>query len=116
MSNARSKLESLSSWTIELTAALVSVASLFGLIGVLLYADGRPVITFHSLTLNTIVSMFATASKMSAMAILCASISQAKWIIFRRGPRSLRDFERVELASRGSVAGVGNMLFLTRGV
>ena len=104
-----------STWIPETTAALVSSSSLAALIAVLLAANGKPILEWqwHNVTLNAIVSVLSTISRLSALFVLSSAIGQAKWVMFSRGPASLLDFETIDLASRG-FAGCTQLLFRTR--
>ncbi|UJO24659.1 uncharacterized protein CLAFUR5_13630 [Fulvia fulva] len=92
-----------STWTLELLSAGLSVASLAALAGVLAYADGRELVAWYNLTLNTVISILSTISRLCAIFVLCESIAQVKWAIFAENARSLLDFEAIDAASRGPV-------------
>jgi hypothetical protein len=89
------------SWVLELLSAALSAASLFALVGVLAYANGRILVPWHNLTLNTVVSILSTISRLCAVFVLGESIAQVKWAIFTRSAQSLMDFETIDAASRG---------------
>ena len=90
-------------WTPEISAAILSIAALAALIGVLDYANGTIVHAWHGITLNAVVSVLATISKMAATFLVGSAISQAKWCLFSHGPQPLQDFEAVDQASRGAL-------------
>lgn len=97
-------------WILEVVACTFSILALGAVAGVLASANGKVVLAWHGLTLNTIISILATASKLSALFVLGAAIAQSKWAIFSRRPRSLLEFEAVEQAGRG-VFGSAMLLF-----
>lgn len=103
----------LSDWWLELWSALLSICALAALIGVLKYANGLIVHSWHGITLNAVVSALATISKLAATYVAGSAIAQAKWCLFKDGPQSLNEFEAVDLASRG-VAGCFGLLFRAR--
>lgn len=110
------ELQLSATWILEIVASILSIMCLSGLIGVLKYADGRVVVAWHGgLTLNTIISILGTGSKLCAMFALGAAIAQSKWAIFSRHPRSLAEFEAVEQAGRGPF-GAAKLLVMTRKV
>ncbi|KAI1329025.1 hypothetical protein F5Y16DRAFT_418906 [Xylariaceae sp. FL0255] len=88
-------------WISEITALIASFLSLAALIVVLVVYDGQPIFSWHGVTLNAIVSVFATASKASLLLAIEDLISQWKWILFTSQSRPLIDFEHIDLASRG---------------
>lgn len=106
-----------STWTNEIAAALLSAGSLAALVGVLVGANGQPILhwQWHDITLNTIVSILSTISRISALFVLSAAIGQTKWILFSRGPASLLDFEAIDVASRGFI-GCAQILLRARRV
>lgn len=102
-------------WIIEIIACIFSVLSFAALALVLHFANGEVVLSWHHLSLNTIISILGTATKASAMFVLAAAISQSKWAIFAKSPRSLMEFEAVEQAGRGT-SGAVKLLLTTRKV
>lgn len=105
-------------WALEIAAAVLSAGALAATVGVLVAANGRSVNDWkwHNITLNALVSVLATISRVSALYILSSAIGQTKWILFNRyPPASLLDFEAIDLASRGS-AGCAQFLFRAKRV
>lgn len=91
-----------SSWTWEILAILVNIASFIALVTTLIVYDGKAVSAWtFFLTLNTIVSILSTVSKTTLLFAVAEAIGQWKWILFAKGYRPLNDFERVDAASRG---------------
>ena len=101
------------SWTLELIAITFSCLCLAALIATLLVGDGQA--TWDGITLNTYVSILATAGKLSALFTVSSAIGQAKWNLFSRKPRSLLDFQALDHASRGGWGSV-QLLFRRRDV
>lgn len=102
-------------WVPETTAALVSSSSLAALVAVLVAANSKPILEWqwYNVTLNAVVSVLSTISRLSALFVLSSAIGQAKWVVFLCGPGSLLEFEAVDLASRGFV-GCTQLLLRTR--
>lgn len=89
------------SWGWEILAVIGSASCLAALVGLLLGYDGKPIFTWHGVTLNSIVSLLSTASKAALLFAVAELISQWKWILFTDHARPLMDFERIDSASRG---------------
>ncbi|ROV91664.1 hypothetical protein VMCG_09261 [Cytospora schulzeri] len=88
-------------WTWEATSVIGSALCLAVQISLLAAYDGKPVFTWHGVTLNTIVSVLSTAGKASLLFAVEELVSQWKWILFTDRARPLMDFERIDSASRG---------------
>lgn len=73
----------------------------------------RPLEQWHSVTLNTVVSVLSTATKTGLLLVAEESISQWKWILYWRETRPFIDFERLDKASRGP-KGSANLLWKLR--
>lgn len=58
------------------------------------------------LTLNTIISLFATAFNSGLLIPVAASVSQLKWIWFQQGRRPLAHFQSFESAARGPLGSI----------
>ena len=100
-------------WILEITMAILSVATLGALIMTLKFANHSIVYSWHGVTLNTVVSALATVTKLAAMFVVGNAISQSKWNSFRNRPQLLLDLEAGDLASRGAAGGIG-LLWRTR--
>lgn len=100
-------------WTFEVIALLAAISSLVALVAVLLVAEGKSILTWHHITLNTMVSVLSTISRLSALYVFSAVFGQTKWIVFSQRPGSLQEFEAIDLASRGAF-GCLQLLFKTR--
>ena len=100
-------------WLLEIAAAMLSLGCLVVLFIVLSLANGKTIMVWHGITLNTLASILATASKLSALYVISASIGQTKWNLSSKGPQSLLDFEAVDCASRGAL-GCIKLLWQTR--
>lgn len=102
-------------WIVETVAISYSLLCLTALVTLLAFADGKDMLDWQGITLNTVISLLATAAKLSALFAVATAISQCKWNLFHRKAGSLLDFEAIELASRGALGGL-QMLFQTRQV
>lgn len=76
------------------------------LIVLLVFYDGKPIFTWHGVTLNAVVSVLATACNASLLFSMADLISQWKWVLFTDQSRPLIDFELIEAASRGPLGSV----------
>ena len=74
--------------------------------------DQQPIPRFRlGLTLNAIVALFSTLSKMGLIGPVAECISQLKWIWFAETDQNLFDFELFDQASRGEL---GSLMFLAK--
>ena len=97
-------------WLFETFCGILSLACLIAIAAVLYAFNGRTVPTWHhGITLNTIVSLLASAATFSLFVPVTAGLSQLKWLRFcRKGP--LSDFEMLENASRGPAGSIALLL------
>lgn len=102
-------------WIVETIAISFSLLCLIALVALLAAANKAEILVWQGITLNTLISLLATAAKLSALFAVATSISQCKWDLFQQRAGSLLDFEAIELASRGALGGL-QMLFQTRKV
>lgn len=101
MEARRSKGRFSDNWSMEIIATVVSLASLL-VITILLYIyDDQPVFHWHEITLNALVSIFATISRLSLVVAISSSLGQAKWNWFVREPKMLLAVDTIDTASRG---------------
>ena len=104
-------------WLPELFASLLSVASLIFLIAVLRHYHGRGIHDLHlpsSLTLNGLVAILSTLTRVSLMVPIGSAISQELWLRLsepQKDRSQLQDLEFSDAASRGSW---GSLIFLIR--
>ncbi|OAL21747.1 hypothetical protein AYO22_07689 [Fonsecaea multimorphosa] len=108
-------------WLFEFFGWTLALGCLVGTIALLAVHNGReaPTWTLHvgrgryrktfGLTINTIISVFATAFNSGLLIPVAASISQLKWIWFQKGRRPLAHFQKFESASRGPL---GSLILL----
>lgn len=88
-------------WTWELCAILTSLISLAAIVLVLLLHEGRPLPDWPwSITINSLVSIFATIMSGTMLVPVAAGIGQAKWHWFQKD-HALSDIEIYDQASRG---------------
>ncbi|KAI9898035.1 hypothetical protein N3K66_006395 [Trichothecium roseum] len=88
-------------WAFEIWSLVGVLATFAALCAMLAAFDGRAVFEWKSITLNTIVSTLAVVMKALLLFTTAECIGQWKWILFCGGQRTLMDFERIDLASRG---------------
>lgn len=99
------------SWYPETTALVLSVACVIAIAIVLHSYDGQPNPKMKwGLTINAVISILATTSKVSLMFTISNSIGQLKWVWFlNRKTRSLLDAGIYDDASRGPL---GSLIML----
>ena len=88
-------------WQLELWALFGCFATLAGIAVLLAVFDGGSVFEWNGVSLNTLISVLAVAMKGFLMFAVTECIGQWKWIVFAREKRTLMEFERIDLASRG---------------
>jgi hypothetical protein len=95
-------------WLFEILAAIVSIAAMGSLLG-LLSSYNNTVVQHMSygITLNGLVAVLSTISRTSLMIPVASCLSQGKWLYFSQKKetltgRRLKDLETFDNASRGS--------------
>lgn len=108
-------------WLFELFGWILALACFIGIVSLLAVHNGKesPNWTVNvgaghyrksfGLTINTIISLFATAFNSGLLIPVAASVSQLKWIWFQRGRRPLAHFQKFESAARGPL---GSLILL----
>jgi hypothetical protein len=92
----------LDSWILNYAALSLSFALLASVLFILGYYNGRPLSDWqHPLSLNTVLSIFATVMKGSTMLATTTALSQSKWTWYHTSKRPLQDFRVFDNASRG---------------
>lgn len=111
----------LDTWFSEILAISFSLACFIAIVALLSSFDGKqsPQLAY-GLTLNTIVSIQATACKSSLLFLVAESIGQLKWVwFFQRGKDSkkkpLQDIQSFDGASRGPLGSL-TILFEHKGL
>ena len=99
-------------WPWEVGCWLSSLALLLAVIAVLSAFEGKtsPHWKF-GITVNALVSVFATVNVLLLTIVVGAGMGQLKWIWFRRHARSLADFDILDQASKGPT---GSLMLLLR--
>lgn len=91
-------------WLPELLALLISLISLITVIGLLAAYDGQDIARWQfpeGITLNAVISAFSTVSKGFLVVAVSAGLGQWKWLLFRKGDRTLKAFDVLDRSSRG---------------
>ena len=111
----------LDTWWSEILAIIFSLACFIAIVAVLSSFDGKqsPQLAY-GLTLNTIVSILATACKSSLLFLVAESIGQLKWVwFFQQGKdvrkKPLQDIQSFDGASRGPLGSL-TILFRQKGL
>ncbi|KAI0378131.1 hypothetical protein F5Y04DRAFT_291404 [Hypomontagnella monticulosa] len=102
-------------WRGEIGAAIGSGLCFIGITILLAIYNGKPIFSWHGVTLNAVVSVLSTAGRSSLMLAVEEATSQWKWILFSQRPRALIDFDRMDEASRGPLGSI-ILLWRCRGV
>lgn len=98
-------------WSLECAGLFVSLACQVGLIVILTRMSDHPLKDWQaSISLNAMVAVLSTISRMTLLAPVASCIGQLKWG-FMRQPRRLKDFEIFDNASRGPY---GSLMLLLR--
>lgn len=105
------KSRSLDTWFWEFVSVIFSVLCFIAITCLLIIYNKKPSPSLpQGLTLNTIVSVLATASKSSLLCIIGTAIGQLKWIWFQQGhQRQLYHLQSFDDASRGPM---GSLMIL----
>lgn len=98
-------------WIPELLALLFSAACLVTIGVLLVLYHGHPVHSFpKGITLNAVVAGLTAAYEAALLYAVSSAIGQSKWNIFSAQPRRLRDFERIDEASKGALGALGALI------
>ena len=100
----------LTQWRFEIFCAVVTVWMLVAMCIVLYMFDSESAFDGPVVTLNAIISMLSTASRVSLVAMLASAISQWNWLLFSESNRRLLDFQHLAEASRGPLGSVKVLL------
>jgi hypothetical protein len=95
-------------WTLEILACALAILTILATVILLNHYNGHPapVVLRYSVTLGSILSIFATVIKAALYVPLSASISQIIWSKLRQGHRPLSDIAVYDNASRGVIGGI----------
>ncbi|KAJ6000793.1 hypothetical protein N7481_001202 [Penicillium waksmanii] len=103
-------------WLLECVAMAFSFASFIAVIVILRAYDHKPSPNLsYGLTLNSIISLLATASRSSLLFVVAGAVGQLKWIWFQHREQSVLDMQSFDDASRGPL-GALYLLFQHRGL
>ncbi|KAK6419652.1 hypothetical protein LTR81_007199 [Elasticomyces elasticus] len=101
-------------WLLELFCATLGGCCLAAIVALLAVYNNKPLEAWRFIvSLNTVVSVLGTVSKIALSEVLAASLSQFKWLWFTNQYKPLADFAAIEDASH-SVLGSATPLFSTR--
>lgn len=102
-------------WGMEIVNWFFASFAITAIVITLQLHDGKTLPEWpFDLTLNALISIFATIGEISLMMPVTACISQLKWLSFTR-KRSLQDFEAFDDASRGRMGSL-KLLIKLRGL
>ena len=99
-------------WAMEIIAWCFSAACMATIVGVLrAYNGSSPPHWRLGLSLNAMIAVLSGFARSALMLSTAEALGQLKWNWFRKAPRSMLDFERLDMASRGPW---GSLLLLMR--
>ncbi|KAK7943978.1 uncharacterized protein PG986_013091 [Apiospora aurea] len=94
-------------WYTEFAWLLVGFLGLAGVLAVLGLYDTKPAPRWPlGITINSLVALLTSLSRLAFMVPLVQGMSQLKWVWFSSKPRPLSDFQLYDEASRGPWGGV----------
>ncbi|EXJ57865.1 uncharacterized protein A1O5_12423 [Cladophialophora psammophila CBS 110553] len=102
-------------WIWEVMGLLGSAAGLLAMLAFLLKYDGNQQPSWKQLSLNTVIAILSSLSKLLLFIPLTSAIGQLKWIWVAQQKRSLADLSVFDAASRGLIGSI-QLLWLTRGL
>jgi hypothetical protein len=95
------------SWTWELIALGVSVASMVAMISLLSWADNRPLLEWNFvLSFNTVISILGTLCKAPFGFVIGSCLSQAKWNWFEKKSDTLETYGKIDSASHSTLGSI----------
>ena len=100
-------------WLIEIASISLSLISLLAILILLACYNGKLLFSWHKVTINTVISIFATVSRICLMLAVSSALGQYRWNWFYRQSRPLADFDLLDTASRGAI-GSFRLLWITK--
>jgi len=102
-------------WLWEILGAFISMTAIIAIVAILASHDGGPLSEWnYSITLNSLISLFATVAKAALLLPVGQVLGQLKWIWFHQRARRLDHLQTFDDASRGPW-GALQLLYSTRG-
>ena len=95
------KMLNIRRWIFELGALCASMIALSMLFVLLVAFNGKPILDWNGISLNTIIATLTVIMKSVMIFSISECVGQWKWILFSQKHRRLMEFERIDLASRG---------------
>ncbi|KAG9526934.1 hypothetical protein KCV07_g456, partial [Aureobasidium melanogenum] len=91
------------SWQQETWAMIFSLACLIAVAVIMAWVDGKRLSIWHwAIQPNAVISVLIVSSKAALMISTASCVSQLKWTHFQQKPRTLKDLEGFDDASRGA--------------
>lgn len=91
------------SWQQETWAMVFSLACLIAVAVIMAWIDGKRLSIWHwAIQPNAVISVLIVSSKAALMISTASCVSQLKWTHFQQKPRTLKDLEGFDDASRGA--------------
>lgn len=103
-------------WLLEIASWLFSAACMITIAAVLAHYDGKPLPNWSiDISMNAFISIFSGFAKSALLLPTAEALGQLKWDWFRKGEKSMMDFEVMDGASRGAI-GSAVLLAKNKGV
>ncbi|KAK3346472.1 hypothetical protein B0T25DRAFT_583661 [Lasiosphaeria hispida] len=108
--------ETLWVWSPEIVSCIVGILIFVAIIIILRVFDGKeqPELVL-GLTINSILQYLTSFAKLALFVPIVEGLSQLKWLWFASEPRSLREFQLYDEATRGGL-GIFKLLFRLKGL
>lgn len=90
-------------WFIEIASISLSLISFLAILITLACYNGKILFSWHKVTINTVISIFATISRVCLMVAVSSALGQWRWNWFYGQSRPLADFDTLDAASRGAI-------------
>ena len=113
MASMHRKSRLVDTWHAEIISISLSLLSLLAMLLILGFYNGKVLFNWHKVTINTVISIFATISRMCLMFAVSSGLGQLRWNWFSGQSRPLVDFDTLDAASRGAI-GSFRLLWTTR--
>lgn len=96
-----------------MTAILLSMLSFLAAIGIMVWANNRPLAGWNfTYSINTVVSILTIVSRTTLGFAMSSCLGQLKWNSINAGGQRLATFEHFDAASRGPLGGFRLLLDL----
>jgi hypothetical protein len=113
MSRRKNGSRAADTWLVEIISIFFSMLSLLAILILLTVYDGKLLFRWYRASLNAMISVFATISRMLLAVAVSSSLGRWRWNWFAKRRHPLEDFESMDTASRGAWGRV-QLLWMTK--